>query len=649
MLKNKRKREWHAYNAAAKKLFESAELDESVIALFADEADHERLVSNVVEHEQETFPADVDSPTEDFYFSDGNSESSEDLDVQLDDGQEPAWEDLFRGCKNVFSEQQQLVIRDKVADWAARYRVTRDQGNSILKILNTIFPLVPRDVRTLLQTTVSVNVVQKVGGDYSYFGILKSLINNNLLEPNVTKINIQLNVDGVPLYNSSPEGFWPILMSANGSNPVAVALYYGSGKPSDVTGFMADFVEEYSQLSQGFDHEDTIYSVTLHSFICDAPARAFLKSIISHNGIDACERCCTKGIWKAGRVCFNDFTAPPRTDQEFSQQRYEDNHQTGISPLSTIFGCVTGFPLDYMHLVCLGVMKRIVKFWKTEKTSTGRLSQVQLAQISTSLEQLNGQMPSEFARQPRSLKKSDRWKATEWRQFVLYTGMVVLKNVVSLSCYHHFMCLCIAMSILLDEDDDFRNHYLEFAHHLLVTFVKEARRLYGETFPSYNVHSLIHLVDDCRHFGTSLNSLSAFPYENFLGQMKKLVRNKNSPITQVARRLSERQDLVGTKEIKTKLVANLRNGVVKLLSGEIGFILEESGDLLNVRVVPRERLQSSFTVPLDSLDLGIGQLRRSILAEMPVREIRRGDVQKKMICLSLTGETSLTILPVHHC
>jgi hypothetical protein len=205
------------------------------------------------------------------------------------------------------------------------------------------------------------------------------------------------------------------------------------------------------------------------------------------------------------------------------------------------------------------------------------------------------------------------------------------------------------MSILLDEDDDFRNHYLEFAHHLLVTFVKEARRLYGETFPSYNVHSLIHLVDDCRHFGTSLNSLSAFPYENFLGQMKKLVRNKNSPITQVARRLSERQDLVGTKEIKTKLVANLRNGVVKLLSGEIGFILEESGDLLNVRVVPRERLQSSFTVPLDSLDLGIGQLRRSILAEMPVREIRRGDVQKKMICLSLTGETSLTILPVHHC
>lgn len=51
---------------------------------------------------------------------------------------------------------------------------------------------------------------------------------------------------------------------------------------------------------------------------------------------------------------------------------------------------------------------------------------------------LNGKMPREFARQPMSLDYLDKWKATEFRQFLLYTGPVVLKSVVSADTYHHF-------------------------------------------------------------------------------------------------------------------------------------------------------------------------------------------------------------------
>ena len=82
-------------------------------------------------------------------------------------------------------------------------------------------------------------------------------------------------------------------------------------------------------------------------------------------------------------------------------------------------------------------------------------------------------------------------------------GMVVLPV-----CYfHNFRRLCVAISIFYDET---RMYYLNFAEQLL----------YGETLVTYNVHFLIHLADDCRKFGKSLNSLSAFPFKSYLGQLK---------------------------------------------------------------------------------------------------------------------------------
>ena len=93
-----------------------------------------------------------------------------------------------------------------------------------------------------------------------------------------------------------------------------------------------------------------------------------------------------------------------------------------------------------MHMVCLGVTKHILHYLKKGPRKC-KLSSQQFAQTSDNVKALRGAMPSEFARQPRSLDELERWKATEFCQFLLYTGPVVLRNVVSKDLYQHFLCL----------------------------------------------------------------------------------------------------------------------------------------------------------------------------------------------------------------
>ena len=42
----------------------------------------------------------------------------------------------------------------------------------------------------------------------------------------------------------------------------------------------------------------------------------------------------------------------------------------------------------------------------------------------------------------------------------------------------------------------------------------------------YNVHNLLHLSRDVKVFNCSLNHISAFPFENYLQKLKRLVHNE---------------------------------------------------------------------------------------------------------------------------
>jgi hypothetical protein len=525
------------------------------------------------------------------------------------------------------SVERENMIRYRLADWAVRHNITHTALGALLTILQLYFTFLPRDPRTLLQTKHNKNIVEKCKGSYIYFGVVAGLTRSLLTlksdVPNDT-ISLSISVDGLPLYKSSGHQFWPILAKYCKTPPFIVALYYGLEKPKCVEEYLRDFVNEMKALLvDGLVVGGKKYTILLKSVIADAPARAFLKCVKMHNSYFGCDRCTAKGAWIEGRVTYPELDAPLRTNIGFSQNQYTE-HQCGISPLNDICPeLVTRCSLDYMHLVCLGVVRRMCNFWKKGHKNFG-LGGKCIEIISKNLLSLADNIPSDFVRKPRSLQFLDRFKATEFRLLLLYSGPVALKGVLSSEMYTHFMSLSLAMHILLSPKRCVE--HCNYARELLRYFVANCHVFYGKAMVVYNVHSLLHIADDVENFKCALDNLSAFPFENYMQQLKRYVRSTTNPLQQVANRAHEIDIVAQTKSMLVQLNATKdsekkhafsclkRDNCYLLRKKNYIFITEirtdDSGSVTLVcDVCPAVHAQSWFTKPCDSKLVQIGVIK----------------------------------------
>ncbi|EFN77288.1 hypothetical protein EAI_00144, partial [Harpegnathos saltator] len=216
--------------------------------------------------------------------------------------------------------------------------------------------------------------------------------------------------------------------------------------------------------------------------------------------------------------------------------RSQTEHHTGDSILENLsIEMVSQIPLDYMHLVCLGVTKRLLQLWIRENKSN-RLNAENINLTSQHLINIKYCIPSEFARKPRTLLDIDRWKATELRQFLLYTGIVILKSTLSPLWYNHFLSLSIAIRIMANPQ--LCTKYLAYAYSLLLWFVSNYGVIYGEEYISHNVHNLIHIANDVKIFGC-LDNFSCFKFENHMQKLKRKLHNCGKPLQELSNLIFE--------------------------------------------------------------------------------------------------------------
>ena len=594
--------------------------------------------------------SDIDNvpATRNIYNVDSIPGTSESLDLDTDIDIDYWATDTEQEINDEDEVQVAVNFEEELRQWAIKNKETHRSLNELLSILRKQGHLLPVDARTLLATPTRNTTEDKCGGQYKYYGLEKGICRFlSRLESNDVKLKV--NIDGIPLYKSSGVQFWPILAQLGHFEPFIVAIFSGVSKPSPIEEYLNDFLSEYSHLkANGIVFEGRTYVVNIEALICDAPARSYLKRIKNHNAYESCERCVVRGVYVENRIVFIDQDCTPRNDDSFSRVEYA-NHQTGASPLIAAgIPCVSSFVLDYMHMVSLGVVRRILMFL-TRGPKICRLSVRQKEAISQKLIALRGKIPSEFARQPRGLQELDRWKATELRQFLLYTGPVVLRNVVSPEIYKHFLSLTVAMSIMLESDDRTRNGYLPYAKELIQHFVKCCPALYGTTFPVYNVHGLLHLHEDVSHFKCSLNDISCFPFENYLQTIKKHVRSGRSPLEQVTRRLAEiEHSKLNTGQIHPKAIVSVKEKdcCFLLKDDRFAFVRQKNVDgTLACEILDQRHTSTLFEQPCSSKLLNIvwtgngeGRKKNGLLRET--------DLLRKVACLP--QENGCVLLPLRH-
>lgn len=140
---------------------------------------------------------------------------------------------------------------------------------------------------------------------------------------------------------------------------------------------MKDFIEEVILLKYQFVLKEKTIKFKFRCLTCDTPAKAFICGVPGHTSMHGCTKC-TQVAKKVNNVLtYSSVSGSLISDTDFSLRKYPNHHSLMFknekTPLEELgFGMISQTPLDSMHLIDLGVTKkmliRIVQNKTEEKT-----------------------------------------------------------------------------------------------------------------------------------------------------------------------------------------------------------------------------------------------------------------------------------------
>lgn len=377
--------------------------------------------------------------------------------------------------------------------------------------------------------------------------------------------------DGIQLFKSSKQAIWPVLLLVtslppgirmNMENVIVAGLWQGPTKPP-MNVILAPVLEKIQHLrTHGIiahtpNGLKTIRATLLMS-VFDLPAKAAATNFVQFNGYYSCTYCLDKGEYVSHCHIFPPSADHlPRTMQSIIQCA-EEAIETGspvlgvkgASALATAGGLniATSVAVDYMHAVLEGISHRLIATFLDSKFHNRCFYLGQVTQdIDVRLQLIKP--PEEFRRSPRSITQFKSWKASEFREWLLYYSLPVLSGLLPSNYIYHLSLLVASMHIFLGDAITMTD--IEVAHGLVMLFYQLIPELYPASMCTANVHNLIHLSDCVKNWGP-LWCYSCFGFENMNGHLRKYCHGTGYVLPQLIQNVRLHQVL---PQLSSKIVA----------------------------------------------------------------------------------------------
>ena len=128
-------------------------------------------------------------------------------------------------------------------------------------------------------------------------------------------------------------------------------------------------------------------------------------------------------------------------------------HVNGIKGLSVVMCCegfdsAKGVAVDYMHLICLGVVRLLLKFWFDVSHSLNTFSLYRYVEV-VDARLRNIKLPHFINRQPRTISEHLKfWKAAELHSWLFYFAIPCTIDMMRPEYYYYFCALVEGIYIL---------------------------------------------------------------------------------------------------------------------------------------------------------------------------------------------------------
>lgn len=370
-------------------------------------------------------------------------------------------------------------------------------------------------------------------------------------------ISFTVNTDGVNKYSSSTAGhLWPVYLMINELPKehrfrkkfmIPAYIYCDKHDPNMLT-FLNPLVEKLNtfydsgiQVPGSADGDITVRCMLFVATV-DLPARAALMNMKQYNGKCACHLCKTEGTsygqHNLHRCWPYEENHEKRTHQDqiyFATKATQKQPVMGVkghsifAKLQYPFDLIRSFAIDWMHCVCLGVVKYIMQLQLSEG-NRDKDFYIGVSKACLSHRLLSIKPPDIVGRLPRSLEDLKHWKATELKNWLLHYSTAVLRKILNPLYLFHWTLLVSGIGILCGDsisDDDLRD-----ADDMLQTFVFLMPILYGPTKCTMNIHLLQHLAYYVSRRGP-LWAYSCFAFEGMNAFIKPLVHGTHHAMEQI--------------------------------------------------------------------------------------------------------------------